>query len=172
MAGSEWERLAREDEPGFEGEHGMVCEDCVRTMLGPRDRGRWKRAERIFVMELSFMKLSSTWVIEFSVPVTGRMPVFALVGLPDGIRLGRNCAQDFRASTRNSGFWELVRCCAHAMAKSAPVARAQRAIQLDRGVTSDQERTEEILERTRMALPERDCWLEHHAADEATGAVV
>ena len=123
-------------------------------------------------MELSFMKLSSTWVIEFSVPVTGRMPVFALVGLPDGIRLGRNCAQDFRASTRNSGFWELVRCCAHAMAKSAPVARAQRAIQLDRGVTSDQERTEEILERTRMALPERDCWLEHHAADEATGAVV
>jgi hypothetical protein len=56
--------------------------------------------------------------------------------------------------------------------QTTPSPRAQRAIQSDRGVTSDLKRAEEVLERTRMALSERNCRFEDHSADEATWAVV
>jgi hypothetical protein len=46
--------------------------------------------------------------------------------------------------------------------------RAQRAIQPDRGVTSDQKRTEEILERAGMAMFRRHCRLERRSADKTT----
>lgn len=39
-------------------------------------------------------------------------------------------------------------------------------------MTSDQKRTEKILERTRMALSQRNCRLKHRAADKATETVV
>jgi hypothetical protein len=39
-------------------------------------------------------------------------------------------------------------------------------------VTSDQERAEEVLKRTGMTLPRRDCGFEQETANRATGAVV
>ena len=113
------------------------------------------------------MKFSSASVIEISVFNCGRAPTVALVGLADGVRLGRNCARDFRAIARNSEFREIVSCCVRVTADSADPL-AQRAIQSDRGVTSDQKRTEEVLERAGMALSQRNCGLEHHAADETS----
>jgi len=117
------------------------------------------------------MKFSSGSVIEISVLNCGRTPAFALVGLDGGIRLGRNCARDFRAIARNSDSGKSSGAVS-TRRQTAPIPRAQRAIQSDRGVTSDQKRTEEILERAGMALSQRDSGLEHDSADEASWAVV
>jgi hypothetical protein len=65
----------------------------------------------------------------------------------------------FRRATRNSAFREADGC-------------GERAIQSDREVTSDQERAEEIPQRTGMARPGRDCRFEQETANRATCAMV
>jgi hypothetical protein len=75
------------------------------------------------------------------------------------IRLGRERARCFRRIARKSAFREAYGC-------------GERAIQSDREVTSDQERAEEMLERTGMTRPGRDCRFQQETANRATCAMV
>jgi len=168
LAGSGAKRLVREDEleSDFEGVHGMAGKTSGLTTVECSDRGRRIRAEIIF-----FMKFSSASMIEVSVLNCGRTPGFALAGLDDGIGWD-GIALETSGGLRGIQGSGKSSVAASMRRQTAPVARAQRAIQLDRGVTSDEKGTEEILERAGMALSQRDGRLEHHAADEATWTVV
>jgi hypothetical protein len=122
------------------------------------------------VGKIFFMELSSDGVMEIS-PNYLPNDRAALVGFVPG-SAGTELRSRRPASRRNSDFRELAGCWAHATAKGAGSSGHSELFSRIEEITSDQEGTEEILERTGMALFRRDNRFEHRCTDKGNQAMV